>query len=304
LEIINNYENFKLSHSALTIGGFDGLHLGHLEIINKLKNISIEKSVPSVVITFDPIPKSYFNKGIRSILSLSQKSKLLDKRDIDYLIVIRFDDLFSKLDAYKFLERICKNINPQDIVIGSDHSFGYNRTGNAQFLEKYSKNFNYTLVVLPDKYINNKGVSSSLIRDSILDKKVEFASDLLGYNYFIDGKVVKGKGIGRKLGFPTANIELIDAQAIVPGNGVYCVTLEYNSNSFKGMCNIGIRPTVDNDGLRSIEVHVFTDEDLNLYEKNVRVSFLSLLRKEKTYKDIKELAKQLEKDRYACIGNN
>ena len=304
MKIVDDYKKLNLEGSVLSIGGFDGLHLGHREIISRAKNISLKKSLPLVVITFNPLPKTFFTNTLTSIISVEHRSELLMKMSVDYLIIIKFTEIFSKTDATTFIKSVSEHIRPRYIITGSDHRFGYNREGDANFLKRYSDEINCSLSIVPNLIRNGIEVRSSVIREMILLSKVAEAESLLGYRYFIDGIVVKGKGLGKKIGFPTANIRVDLDRTLIPKDGVYCVEIEYNSNSFKGMCNIGIRPTVDKEGFRSIEVHIFSNMNLDLYDKTIRVYFLDYMREEIKYKNINELVDQLEIDKSACIQSN
>ena len=304
MKIVDDYRALELDGSVLSIGGFDGLHLGHREIINRSKHISLKESIPVVVVTFNPLPKTFFGNGVMPIVSLDQRAELLREMLIDYLVIIQFTEKFSRVEATTFIDSVSKHLRPKHIVTGADHKFGYRRKGDADFIKKYADETGCSVSIVPSVQKNGIEVRSSTIRSMILNSNVSQAASLLGYRYFIDGMVVRGKGLGKKIGFPTANISVDQGSVLVPRNGVYCVEIEYNSNSLKGMCNIGIRPTVDKEGLRSIEVHIFSDSSLDLYDKSIRVFFLEYIREEIKYKSIERLAEQLQIDRAACLESN
>jgi len=304
VKIVNDYKTLKLDGSVLSIGGFDGVHLGHREIINRSKHISLKESIPIVVVTFNPLPKTFFENRVMPIVSIDQRAELLRKMSIDYLVIIQFTENFSRIEAATFIDSLSRHLHPKHIVAGADHKFGYRRKGDANFIKKYAEKTGCSVSIVPSVQKNGIEVRSSRIRSMILNSKVSQASSLLGYRYFIDGTVVRGKGLGKKIGFPTANVSVDQGSILIPNNGVYCVEIEYNSNSLKGMCNIGIRPTIDKEGLRSIEVHIFSDRSLDLYDKSIRVFFLEYIREEIKYKSIDRLAEQLQIDRAACLESN
>jgi riboflavin kinase/FMN adenylyltransferase len=193
--------------------------------------------------------------------------------------------------------------NPKDIVIGFNHHFGKDKEGNEVFLEDKSKTFNYNLHVINPFSISNITVSSSLIRNYINSYKIASVSRLLGREYELVGLVKKGNGIGRKINFPTANLKPVDKDQLIPPSGVYCVDAVIDKDKYLAMCNIGCRPTFSNEGIKVIEVHIFSDNYLELFNKEVKIIFKGFLRKEKKYNNAKELVQQLEEDKRECIKN-
>ena len=303
----------KYNNSIITIGSFDGLHLGHKKIFNKMENLSSKKNIDNnkILITFNPHPVSvlYKNKKNKYYLSesISKKVELLNSFDsfsIDIIVIIEFNKEFSLVSASDFFNKIIKCFNPTDIVMGHDNGFGYKREGNINFLkEKYSKKTFELHVVTPKQDNSQVIISSTLIRNFIQNGKIKKANMMLGRFYSVKGKIVKGKGIGKTINFPTINISPLNKFQITPFSGVYFVHLEIGLNKYIGMCNIGFNPTITNNKEETIEVHIFrvkTSEDF--YGKEVRVFFVEYIREEKKFKNIDFLAKQLEEDKKYCLS--
>ncbi len=296
----------KLKESCLTIGSFDGLHKGHFQIISTLKKIGFKKSIPTVLITFDPHPKMILsNKKISYLQSVDDKIELLSKFKLDYLFIITFDAHIANISAYDFLcNYIINPFHPSNIIIGEDHRFGKDRVGDLRFLDGYQEYFKYKLHTVNLKENKSKKISSTNIRNLIENGYVEKANLLLGRLYSFKGKVKKGNGIGIQLGFPTLNIQPNNSSQLIPANGVYCVEVLINNNLFSGMCNIGYRPTFYEHSNKIIEVHVINFENKAINEEFVEVRFKKFLRKEKKYDNKNDLIFQLNYDKNQCIKLN
>ena len=220
---------------------------------------------------------------------------------VDYVYELDFDKDISEMSAQEFLSSfIIKPFNPKNIVIGYDHHFGRGREGNAQFLLSHKDKYSYSLDVIDAYKVEDKTVSSSLIRTAIVDGNVTKASKYLGYNYKISGLVTQGNSIGRKIGFPTANIDLGTVRQIFPRDGVYFIKTKINEDNYCGMCNIGHRPTVSDEDRTSIEVHIFNYDDFDLYNQIIEIEFVDYVRNEKKFKNIEDLKLQLIKDKEHC----
>ena len=294
--------------SALSIGSFDGLHLGHLEVLDKLNTVAKIKNIPSIIVTFDPHPKSvlntYPNSNWKMITSLNKKLELLELIGIDYVWLVPFNKDFAKISAEKFLEKyIIEYFKPKDIVMGYDHQFGNNRKGDEEFLNRNSIEYNYNLHVVDPFYINNSSVSSTKIRSYLQDYNLNLANALLGREYEIEGVVIKGEGLGAKMNFPTANICPLNKNQLIPPNGVYCVDLEFDNTKYLSMCNIGSRPTFYKNGQKVIEVHIIDNNNFNLLNKEIKVIFKKFLRKERKYDNADDLINQLKLDKQLCLEN-
>ena len=300
--------NTSLNSSALTIGSFDGMHLGHYEVFNQVKKLSTNKNIPSVVVTFNPSPKNILSKNRKdvseTITTLNKKLELLELIGIDYVWLVPFNKDIAKVSAEVFLnDYIMRNFKPNDIVIGFDHHFGCNKKGDKKFLDNKKDALNYNLHIISPFTFNNTTISSTLIRKYIKSYKLNSANRLLGRYYEISGIVVKGNGIGRKIDYPTANIKPIDSKQLIPAKGVYCVEAMLGNKQYIGMCNIGCRPTFYDNGDNVIEVHLLTEEYLSLLNCEIRILFKGFIRKENKYKSSLELIKQLEEDKRVCIDD-
>ena len=296
-----------LDKSVLTIGSFDGMHRGHMEIIQNVKLKADRKNIPSVVITFDPHPKSILQSNVQknwSILTNTDKKlELLEQSGIDYVLLVPFDLEFAKITAKDFMDSfIIEYFNPEDIVIGYDHHFGNKREGNAEFLKKQSEKYNFNMHVIEPLTIDDISVSSTQIREHIQNCDIKAANNYLGWEYEISGVVVKGEGIGKGLEFPTANIQPEIQNQLIPGQGAYCVDAVVGNKTYPGMCNIGNRPTFYDGGENVIEVHLITEDALSLLDEKIKVTFKIFIRKEKKYGNKRELVRQLELDRQICLS--
>ena len=296
-----------LDKSVLTIGSFDGMHRGHMEIIKDVKLKADRKNIPSVVITFDPHPKSILQSNVQknwSILTNTDKKlELLEQSGIDYVLLVPFDLEFAKITAQDFMDSfVVEYFNPDDIVIGYDHHFGHKREGNAEFLKKQSEKNNFNVHVIEPLTIDDISVSSTQIREHIQNCDIKAANNYLGWDYEISGVVVKGEGIGKGLEFPTANIQPEIQNQLIPGQGAYCVDAVVGNKTYPGMCNIGNRPTFYDGGENVIEVHLITEDALSLLDEKIKVTFKIFIRKEKKYGNKTELVRQLELDRQICLS--
>jgi len=291
-------------NAVVTIGTFDGVHQGHRQIINHLKEVAAEASGDTVIVTFHPHPRSVLqNKEIHLINTIDERVGLLDAAGIDHLVIVPFTDAFSQLTAEQYVEHfLIEHFHPHTIVIGYDHRFGHGRQGDYHMLEAYAAKGVFHLHEIPEHLINNNTVSSTRIRKSILQGHIEEANRLLGYPFFFSGKVVHGKKLGRDLGYPTANIELAQSAKIVPANGIYAVTASIGniSTQYKGMMSIGIRPTIGGTA-RTIEVNLF-DFDGDLYDLQLRVKVHAYLRPEEKFNDLPSLTAQIDKDKIAALN--
>ena len=296
-----------LDKSVLTIGTFDGMHRGHMEIIKDVKLKADRNNIPSVVITFDPHPKSILQSNVQknwSILTNTDKKlELLEQSGIDYVLLVPFDLEFAKITAKDFMDSfIIEYFNPEDIVIGYDHHFGNKREGNAEFLKKQSEKYNFNVHIIEPLTIDDISVSSTQIREHIQNCDIKAANNYLGWEYEISGVVVKGEGIGKGLEFPTANIQPEIQNQLIPGQGAYCVDAVVGNKKYPGMCNIGNRPTFYDGGENVIEVHLITEDALSLLDEKIKVTFKIFIRKEKKYGNKTELVRQLELDRQICLS--
>lgn len=301
---LNELKKNNFDSSSLTIGTFDGIHLGHQHLIKKLIDLSTSNSNKSVVITFSPNPYIVINNKKESdyhLSSANEKYLLLENLGVDLLLDLKFDSNISQLSAENFLNNfIISPFIPSDIIIGYDHHFGCKREGNSVYLEKNSEKYNYNLHIVSPYKKENIVVSSSKIRQLILDNQIKAANNLLGRKYKISGKVVRGDNIGESLSFPTANLLISTILQLIPSNGVYFVNTYINSDKYVGMCNIGYRPTVSIGQERAVEVHIFDFDRFDLYDQFIEIEFIDYIRPEVKFDNKEQLKKQLIKDKEYC----
>ncbi|MGM0646858.1 MAG: bifunctional riboflavin kinase/FAD synthetase [Bacteroidota bacterium] len=288
-----------LQHTIVTTGTFDGVHLGHRKIFEAMKRLSEKTGQKTVVVTFDPHPRIVLKKDpdkLHLLATLQEKKQLIQSLGIDYLVVLPFDIKLSGLSPEDFVCQILiKKLGAQTIFVGYDHQFGKGKSGNKATLKTVSCKYNLEVIEIGALKKQNQIVSSSLIRSYLEKGKVEQAAQLLGYRYKITGKVVAGNKLGRKIGFPTANLELQEKLKLLPGRGVYAVRVFIKSQWHNGMLNIGFRPTL-NTTTATVEVHVF-DLNANLYNEEITVEFIQFLRNEEKFPDIEALSHQLKRDK-------
>lgn len=312
MQIHKDLDQLPLFRNAVvTIGTFDGVHLGHRQIIDRL--VSQAKSIggESVIITFHPHPRKIVSStilGVRLINTLEEKIQLLEQLGIDHLVVVPFTDAFANQEAPDYVRQfLVEKFHPHTIIIGYDHRFGKERKGDYVLLEQLAPEFGYHLEEIPKHVLDEISISSTRIREALLEGKIEIADKLLGYEFFFSGVVVHGDKLGRKLGYPTANLKALDEEKIVPGNGIYAVyatvgkevELQHPANRIKGMMSIGFRPTVDGKK-RVIEVNLF-DFDKEIYDQIMMVYVKKYLRQEVKFDSLEELVKQIDQDKIESL---
>ena len=300
MKIHYNLGNFIAYKPVVTIGTFDGVHLGHREVISELKRYSALSGGESVVFTFEPHPRIIIapqEDSLRLLSTKGEKIRLMEKIGIDHLVIYPFTSEFSKLSYDEFVSEILvKGMNISSLVVGYDHRFGKGRQGNFNSLEILSRSLNFKVEQMSQLVVDNKIVSSTRIRQALGAGDIVKANHFLGYQYSLSGKVVQGNQLGRKIGFPTANIDTYDDHKLVPADGVYAVMVESGGRVFKGMLNIGMRPTVNhNADHKTIEVNIFNfDEDI--YDSEITLFFVERIRNEQKFDGIDLLRDQLFKD--------
>jgi len=299
MELIKNLKqiNQPYNNAVVTVGNFDGVHLGHNVLFNKVVRTAQNIGGTSVVMTFEPHPAKVFKKDNQyplSITLLDQKIELIGESGIDVLICIEFNHDFASISANDFVEKILVNlIGMKVIVIGEDYTFGKNREGNFQLLKAYGKRFNFEVMLTNDVQIGQERISSTKIRQMVSSGMVFEVRNLLGRFYQIRGRILSGRSRGgRLLGFPTANIALTDE--LSPAVGVYAVTVELHGRIYKGAANVGFSPTFG-DNIFTVEVYIL-DFNQDIYGEQIRVSFIKRLRSEKKFSEVSKLSKQIKKD--------
>lgn len=304
LKIYHSIKDFKSTKKTiLTLGTFDGVHVGHQKIIQKLIQNASDYNCESLILTFFPHPRMVLQEGsdIKLLNTINEKSILLEKMGLDNLVIHPFDKEFSTLTAEEFVKTILVDaLNIQKIIIGYDHRFGRNRSANIDDLIVYGKQYNFEVEQISAQEIDDVSISSTKIRNAILDGKMALANEYLGYNYVINGTIIKGKQLGRTIGFPTANLKIEEEYKLIPKNGVYIVKSTINQKTVFGVMNIGTNPTVKGEDL-SIEVH-FIDFDADLYHSKIEISVLERIRDEQKFDSIELLKSQIQKDKETAIS--
>ena len=319
MQVHRDIDNLPLFHNAVvTIGTFDGVHVGHRQIINKLKVEAIKVNGESVIITFHPHPRKVISSailGVRLINTLEEKIEVLAGLGIDHLVIVPFTDAFANQPAEEYIQDfLFEKFHPDTVIIGYDHRFGRERLGDYKLLEKMAPQFGFKIKEISKHILEEIAISSTNIREAVLHNDIEMANRLLGYTFFFEGEVVHGNKLGRQLGYPTANLKIHDSEKIIPGDGIYAVYASIKKgmqneeatmdevNSFpvkdaqyQGMMSIGFRPTVDGKK-RVIEVNVF-DFNKDIYEKTMRVYVKKFLRVEVKFNTLEELVKQIDQDK-------
>lgn len=305
LKTYNSINSFKSAKKTIaTIGTFDGVHIGHRKILEKIIHSAKDLDCESLVLTFFPHPRMVLqeNSEVKLLNTLKEKSDLLEKIGIDNLIVHPFDKEFSRLTAEEFVKTILVDqLNIQKIIIGHDHRFGRNRTADINDLITFGKEYGFEVEQISAQEINENAVSSTKIRNAILDGNIQLANDYLGYNYCFSGEVVKGKQLGRTIGFPTANIHILEDYKLIPKNGVYIAKCYHNNSSYFGIMNIGNRPTVNGES-QTIEVNLF-DFDKEIYTENLTVEILKFVRNEQKFDSLDALKEQIQKDKTTALNH-
>lgn len=303
-ELVGSLPDFR--NAVITIGTFDGVHMGHQKIIAQLKAEADKINGETVIITFHPHPRKIVSSvpgDIKYLHTLSEKILSLDQSGIDHLVVIPFDHNFANQSAASYInDFLYKYFNPKTIIIGYDHRFGKGRIGNFSLLEEKGLELGFKVKEISEELLNEIVISSTKIRESLLTNQIKQANDFLGYAYFFDGKVIEGNKLGRTIGFPTANLHISSEDKLIPGNGVYAVKIQWKNLKnaqetlvLNGMMNIGIRPTIDGKK-RVIEVHIF-NFDQDIYGEELTISIHHFLRGEKKFNSLDELKNQLQLDK-------
>lgn len=304
METVHSIFDFTPTQKTyVTIGTFDGVHIGHQEIIKDLIVQAKSDKKKSVLLTFFPHPRMVLQKeaSIKLINTIEEKKLLLEKLGLDYLIIHPFSRDFSRLTALEFVRDILVNqLDTSKLIIGYDHHFGKNREGNIEQLTEYSQLYDFTVQEIPAQDIDSVSVSSTKIRKALLSGELKTANKYLGYPFSIKGKVVSGEKLGSKLGFPTANIKIDESYKLIPKTGVYIVKSVLDNIEFYGMMNIGNRPTV-NGAKQTIEVHFFNFND-NLYDKSIKVELLYFIRNEEKFESIESLKNQIIQDKITSLN--
>lgn len=301
---VQSISNYDEQHpTAITIGTFDGVHIGHREILERMMDAAEDQELRSTVLTFFPHPRMVLQKDadIKLLNTIDEKSRILDNMGLDQLIIHPFTKEFSRLTATDFVRDILVNkLKTKKIFIGYDHRFGRNRNADITDLKAFGSTLNFEVEEIPAQEVKAVSVSSTKIRKALEEGDIATANQYLGYPYMLTGNVVRGQGLGRQIGYPTANIEIPEAYKLIPKNGVYMVYSVMGGRRVYGMMNIGENPTVPGKGF-SIEVHFF-DYDKDLYDDEVQVDILHRIRDEIKYDSMEALTTQLHKDKEISLS--
>jgi riboflavin kinase / FMN adenylyltransferase len=300
VQIHYDLNNFKANKAVVTIGTFDGVHLGHREVIAELKRLSALNKGESVIFTFDPHPRKVLapdETSLRLLSTTQEKIRLMNSLDIDHLVIFPFTPEFSRLTYDEFVSQILvRQLGMASLVVGYDHRFGQGRKGDFNSLQELSNSLGFKVEQLSQLSVNNQTVSSSKIRMALEVGAVKLAKNYLGYNYTLTGEVAEGQKLGRQLGFPTANIDTHDSTKQVPQDGVYAVMVEVGEVLHQGMVNIGVRPTVNsNADHKTIEVHIL-DFNQDIYHTEITLHFVDKIREEQRFNGLDQLKEQLHRD--------
>jgi len=284
--------------AVVTIGTFDGVHVGHRQIIDQLTQRAAAIGGESVIITFHPHPRVVVQQQqppIGLLTTLDEKLQLLARLGVDHAVVVPFDDAFAQQSAQAYVEHfLWEKFKPNTVIIGYDHKFGKGRSGDFQLLQQYGERLGFAVQEISEQVLNEVIISSTRVRKALLESDITAANTYLGYPYFFNGLVVTGNKLGRTIGYPTANLHIKEGEKLVPGNGVYAVTIAWNQRLLQGMMNIGVRPTVDGSK-RTIEVNIF-DFNQDIYDEYLTVNVYQRLRGEIKFSGLPALQAQLAQD--------
>lgn len=293
----------NLTNSIVTIGTFDGVHLGHQQIIKRLVELKKKQGGEIVLFTFAPHPRKVLfpsQTDLKLITTTQEKCELLQQFGVDHVLVYPFTKAFSQMQAQDYIsDIIAKGLKTKTLVIGYDHRFGSNREGNIELLKQCSSVYHFNVEEIPAQEINQLNISSTRIRKAIDEGDIKTANEFLGYSFFVTGTVIKGKQLGRTIGYPTANIFIEDTDKLIPKIGVYAVNVILNGITYKGMLNVGTNPTTDTDYKIKIEVNIF-DFDKDIYGETLKVEFVKWIRNEEKFANLDELKQALANDKIAC----
>lgn len=288
-----------IKNTAITIGTFDGLHLGHQKILDNLKEKAAETVGRNFIVTFDPHPRTVVKKGyqINLLSTIDEKLDTFEKSGVENVLIVKFTQDFSQISYSTFIEKyLVFGIGLNNVVIGYDHKFGKDRSGDQEVLLKYGKKANFGVTVVPPFTINDEIISSTKIRETLNQGNVELSSDYLGKPYSLSGKVIPGEKRGRIIGFPTANLEMDNLFKLVPQKGVYFVRCFIDSKAYFGLMNIGVRPTFDKSEQIHLEIHIL-DFSEDIYDRNLRVDFVRRIRDEQKFDSVDQLINQIKLDK-------
>jgi len=304
MKIHKGIDSFKkLSKAVVTTGTFDGVHLGHDKILNKLISVGCDTGAETVLITFFPHPRIVLfpDQELKLINTIEENISLFKKYNIDHLIFQNFDKAFSRITSLQYIrDFLCQKVGLKDLILGYNHHFGRNREGSKNELEEYADIYNFNIHEVDPFYLDKVSISSTKIRESINSGCVDLSNTYLGYNFKLSGHVIYGNGVGKDIGFPTANIKIENTNKILPAKGAYAVYVTYGNQKLKAMLNIGFNPTFSNKKV-SIEVNIF-DFNQNIYGEFLTIEFIQKIRNEKKFQTVNDLQNQLSLDKVFSLN--
>jgi riboflavin kinase/FMN adenylyltransferase len=299
MQVHYGFESYKnIKNPIVTVGTFDGVHFGHQKIIQRLQKIAKKNNGESVLLTFDPHPRKILlnDQGLKLIHTINEKINILENLGLDHLVIYPFTLEFSKFSAKRYIdELLIQKLGTHTLVIGYDHHFGNDREGNIDLLKKYEKSNPFYLEEIKAHEIEEIKISSTKVRSAIEKGNIHLVNDYCGHFYEFSGEVVHGNGIGKTIGTPTANIKLNSNEKIIPFDGVYAVVCQIKDANYKGIMNIGFKPTVDEGQKRTVEIHLF-DYEKDIYGQDLRTKVIERIRDEVKFNSLKELKSQISKD--------
>jgi riboflavin kinase/FMN adenylyltransferase len=299
MQVHYGFESYKnIKNPIVTVGTFDGVHFGHQKIIQRLQKIAKKNNGESVLLTFDPHPRKILlnDQGLKLIHTINEKINILENLGLDHLVIYPFTLEFSKFSAKRYIdELLIQKLGTHTLVIGYDHHFGNDREGNIDLLKKYEKSNPFYLEEIKAHEIEEIKISSTKVRSAIEKGNIHLVNDYCGHFYEFSGEVVHGNGIGKTIGTPTANIKLNSNEKIIPLDGVYAVICQIKDANYKGIMNIGFKPTVDEGQKRTVEIHLF-DYEKDIYGQDLRTKVIERIRDEVKFNSLKELKSQILKD--------
>jgi riboflavin kinase/FMN adenylyltransferase len=300
MKIYHHIDEFEpVKNAVVTIGTFDGVHLGHRKIIERIKELAKASDGETVILTFFPHPRMILHpedQSLKLINTINEKAELLEQLGVDHLIITPFSRDFSNQTPEGYIRDVLVDkIGTKKIVIGYDHRFGKDREGGLADLQRLAPVYGFEVIEIPEEDIHHVAVSSTRIRKALLNAEIDLANEFLGYPFFISGNVVRGDQIGRQIGYPTANIMVEESYKLIPADGIFAVKVKVNSQEYKGMGYIGHRPTI-NGMMRNIEVNIF-DFDLDIYTQPIRMDFIHFIRSDIKFESLDQLKAQLSKDK-------
>ncbi|GAA4296600.1 bifunctional riboflavin kinase/FAD synthetase [Nibribacter koreensis] len=303
--VIRELKDFpELPQAVVTSGTFDGVHVGHQRILSRLTETARQHNGQSVVLTYWPHPRTVLNPNdtsLRLLSTIEERIEALENYGVDYILILPFTKEFAQLSSEEYIQQILLNtLHTKKLVIGYDHHFGRNREGNFDYLQQNASRYGFAVEEIPRQDIDEVGVSSSKIRTALEKGDVETAHKYLGRPYTVTGTVVKGKQLGRTIGYPTANLQVKDTLKLIPAQGVYAVLVNTPQGQYKGMLNIGVNPTVDDSGKQTIEVHLF-DFNADLYGQEITLLFIAYIRPELKFDGLEMLTQQLHQDQESAL---